>query len=104
MKTRYLVITLALSTALAAGCAGSQWAKTGADATTVARDQDECREEALARGMPRGTPAMTSQGIGRSSGSLAGHPATSGNTRVIEEHEDVRHCMLRRGYRLERTN
>ena len=83
---------------LAAGCAEMQWSRPGADAALVARDQDECRAQALQRAIPsvaaRGTPDART--------SMPGTPpqGQGSSDRFVAEHEEMRRCMLQRGYEL----
>lgn len=95
-------IALATASVFSSGCAETHWTKPGADAALVSRDFEECREDALRRAIPAGVAASASQSMSPGAGPMAGSPAggTSG-TRFVQEQEDVRECMLRRGYRLQ---
>ena len=77
-----------------------QWTKPGADAAMVARDQDECRGQALGRANPPAVPAGSADA--RTDGIRTGAMSqTAGsNERFVAEHEEIRRCMLRRGYQL----
>lgn len=103
MKTLNLAALVAASTLLFSACAEMRWAKTGADAPTVARDLNECRAGALTGGGPRapGIATQDAQMIDRGASPSAARPAGTSNDRFIAEHEDVRVCMLRRGYQLQ---
>ncbi|HYC46611.1 MAG TPA: hypothetical protein VED01_14150 [Burkholderiales bacterium] len=84
------------------GCASGQWTKPGADAAMVNREMEECRKLALSRATapvaPAGSPAARTDG-GRV-GALT--PAVGSNERFVNEHEDIRRCMIQRGYALQR--
>ena len=99
MKSALRAATLA-AVALTAGCAEMRWTKAGADAAAVARDQDECRAQALRRGPPPvagvGSPDARTDGS-RPAGMTT---AQGSNERFIAENEEMRRCMLQRGYQL----
>lgn len=99
MKTLFSATVLAAAVLLQ-GCAQMQWTKPGADAATIARDQNECRSVALGRAAPtvagRGGPDSRTDG-GRSPVMA---PAQGSNERFVAENEEVRRCMLQRGYQL----
>lgn len=82
------------------GCTTMQWTKPGADATAVARDQDDCRASALRRANP--TIAGPGSPDARTDGGRPGvmSPTQGSNERFVAEHEEVRRCMLKRGYEL----
>ena len=99
MHARVLAFTLVV--ALGA-CAEMRWTKAGADPAAVSRDLDECRASALGR-----APAQSAGGLSRNTQAIEGTAAPLGtrapgssNERFIAEHEDVRLCMVRRGYQL----
>ncbi len=98
MKTVPCAAALAIAL-LAQGCAQMQWTKDGADAATVARDQNECRVQALRRAPPpvagMGSPDART-GPGRP---VVMAPASS-NERFVAEHEEMSRCMQQRGYAL----
>ena len=85
---------------LAAGCAEMQWSKPGANAAAVARDQDECRSAALGRAGPpvAGRTSLEARTDGSRPPVMA--PAQGSNERFVAEHEEVRRCMIERGYTL----
>ena len=85
---------------LAAGCAQMQWNKPGADATMVARDQDECRAAAIGRAGPpvAGRTGLDARTDGGRPPVMA--PSQGSNERFVAEHEEMRRCMLERGYQL----
>lgn len=101
MMKRFIYAAAAVAVALIVqGCSGMQWAKPGADAAAIARDQDDCRARALGR-------AMQQDGAGRPESRESGRPigmaANQGsNERFIAEHEETSRCMLQRGYELRR--
>jgi hypothetical protein len=78
-----------------------RWAKPGADSAAVARDLDDCRASTLARAGPRAPVVGTQQAPMTDRGPSPSRSASSANDRFIAEHEDVRVCMLRRGYQLQ---
>jgi hypothetical protein len=81
-----------------AACAEVRWSRPDADAAQVSRDLDACRGTALQRPAPPGAAIRDSQsGIERLSGL---QPAGTSDNRFIAEHEEVRVCMLKRGYQL----
>lgn len=99
MTTLLRTSTLILCVALAA-CAEMRWSRPDADAAQVSRDLDACRGAALQRPAPRGAAireADTQSAIERRSGM---QPAGTSDDRFIAEHEEVRVCMLQRGYQL----
>lgn len=101
MMKRSTHATLAAVIALIAqGCTSLQWTKPGADAAAIARDQDDCRASALRRANPTiagpGSPDARTDG-GRP---VVMAPAHGSNERFVAEHEEVRRCMLKRGYEL----
>ena len=98
MKTvPYAALTAAAL--LAAGCAQMQWTKPGADAATIARDQDECRSQALRATPPvAGARSPDARSDGTRPPVMA--PAQGSNERFVAEHEEMRRCMLQRGYQL----
>ena len=85
---------------LVQGCSSNmQWTKPGADPSAVARDSEQCREVALRRATIPVAPAGSSEAMSdRRTGGLS----TSGgsNERFVAEQEEVRRCMLKRGYQL----
>jgi hypothetical protein len=98
-----MLIAVVAAALLAGACAEMRWAKPGADAAAVSRDLDDCRALALQRSSPRG-PAIASQDaqvIDRGASPVATRPGGTSNERFIAEHEEVRVCMLRRGYQLQ---
>ena len=99
MKTVFYAATLATVALLVNGCGQMQWVKPGADAAAIARDQDQCRSQALRRGAPPvsgvGSPDVRTDG-GRP-GVMA--PAQGSNERFVAENEEMRR-MLQRGYEL----
>ena len=103
MKTPILAALVAAAILIAGGCAEMRWTKPGADAAAVSRDVDDCRANALARAGPRGPgiPSQDAQVIDRGASPMASRPAGTSNDRFIAEHEDVRACMVRRGYQLQ---
>lgn len=92
--------TLALLALLAQGCAEMQWSKPGADTAQLARDQDECRAAALGRAGPpvAGRGSIDARTDGGRPPVMA--PAQGSNERFVAEHEEMRRCMLQRGYQL----
>ena len=100
MKNVPYATTLAAIALLAHGCAQMQWSKPGADAATLARDQNECRGEALRRGPPPVTGVGSADA--RTDGSRPGvmSPGQGSNERFVAENEEMRRCMLKRGYEL----
>ena len=99
MKSVFHACVLAAFAALASGCAEMQWSKPGADAGALARDQNECRAIALQRSAPiaaRGTLDARTDG-GRAPVMA---PAQGSNERFVAEHEEMRRCMIQRGYQL----
>jgi hypothetical protein len=103
MKTLNLAAVLAVPTLIFGGCAEMRWAKPGADTAAVSRDLDDCRASALTRTGPRapGVGTQDAQMTGGGASPTSGRPASNANDRFIAEHEDVRMCMLRRGYQLQ---
>jgi hypothetical protein len=102
MNAATLALAVALVSALG-GCAGDRrWSKPGADAQSVSRDLDDCRGNALRHASPQGAGVPTPDGNVLSPGAttMSTRQAGSSNERFIAEHEDVRLCMLRRGYGL----
>lgn len=99
MKT-LLSATILATALLAAGCAQMQWTKPGADAGAVTRDLNECRSIALGRAAPTvaGRAAPDTRSDGGRPPVMA--PAQGSNQRFVAEHEEVRRCMLQRGYQL----
>ena len=87
----------------AQGCASGQWVKPGADAATVSRDTEECRKLALRRATAPVAPAGSA--AARTDGGRVGAltPAVGSNERFVNEHEDIRRCMLGKGYELRRS-
>ena len=84
-------------------CAEMRWTKPGADANQAARDLDACRGAALQRSGPRGAGAAgadVQSTIERGTSGSGVRPAGTADDRFIAEHEDVRTCMLQRGYQL----
>jgi hypothetical protein len=98
-----LLLLLVAAMLVAGGCAEMRWTKQGADAAAVSRDLDECRASSLARAGPRGAaiPSQDPQMIDRGASPMATRPPGTSNERFIAEHEDVRVCMVRRGYQLQ---
>jgi hypothetical protein len=95
--------TVVVAAMLVTGCAEMRWTKPGADAAAAARDLEECRASALARTGPR-SPVVVSQDaqmVDRGGSPTATRPAGTSNDRFMAEHEDVRVCMVRRGYQLQ---
>ncbi|MDB5903313.1 MAG: hypothetical protein JWM26_2191 [Betaproteobacteria bacterium] len=96
------LVAVALLSALG-GCAGDmRWSKPGADAASVSRDMDDCRGNALRHAAPQGPGVPTQDGpvLDRGATTMSTRPGGNSNERFIAEHEDVRLCMLRRGYQL----
>ena len=100
MKNALCAAILAAAALLMQGCAEMRWTKPGADAPAVARDQDECRVQALRRGPP--PVAGVGNPDARTDGSRSGGMTTAqgSNERFIAENEEMRRCMLQRGYQL----
>ena len=100
MKTVRFGAVLATIALLAQGCADMQWSKAGADAAMVARDQDECRAVALGRAGPpvAGRTSLEARTDGGRPPVMT--PAQGSNERFVAEHEEVRRCMIERGYTL----
>src|SRR5689334_17440531 len=87
------------SFALLAACAQTQWTKAGVSPDVVARDLDECREVAMRQTPPPGLAPALTQGVNPAFGPMPGSPAaTESSTRFVEEQQDVRQCMVKRGY------
>ena len=99
MKTVAHAVALSI-VLLAAGCAEMQWSKPGADAAAIARDQDECRSAALGRAGPpvAGRSGLDARTDGGRPPVMA--PTQGSNERFVAEHEEMRRCMLERGYQL----
>jgi hypothetical protein len=99
MKSVLHACVLAALAVIASGCAEMQWTKPGADAAALARDQNECRAIALQRAAPvaaRGAlDARTDAGR-----PPVMAPAQGSNERFVAEHEEMRRCMIQRGYAL----
>ena len=89
---------------VAQGCASGTWVKPGADNAAVTRDMEECRKLALFRAPPPVAPTGTADA--RTGGGPVGAmtPAMGSNERFLNEHEEVRNCMLRKGYTLQRSS
>src|SRR5687767_10290155 len=100
MKNLFYAALFGAGALLAQGCAQMQWTKPGADAATIARDQDQCRAQALRRGAPpvAGVGSPDARTDGGRPGVMA--PAQGSNERFVAEHEEMRRCMLQRGYEL----
>ena len=102
MKTPLRSGVLVLCIAFGA-CAEMRWTKPGADANQASRDLDACRGAALQRSGPRGAgaagPDMQST-VERGTSASGARPAGAADDRFIAEHEEVRACMLKRGYQL----
>ena len=102
MKTLLRSGVLVLCIAFGA-CAEMRWTKPGADANQASRELDACRGAALQRSGPRGagaaSPNMQSI-VERGTSASGARPAGTSDDRFIAEHEDVRTCMLQRGYQL----
>ena len=104
MKALQRAAAAAVIALIVQGCSSNmQWSKPGADAPMVARDQDECRAVALGANRPA---APASSPDARSDGMRTGAMSqTAGsNERFVAEHEEIRRCMLRRGYQLRPTS
>jgi hypothetical protein len=97
---RLLPIAAALAILSAQGCSGLNWTKPGADANTISRDLDDCRAVALGRATPPVAPAGSSEATTDGGRPGAMRPAAGSNERFVAEHEEVRRCMLKRGYEL----
>src|SRR5687768_11558520 len=93
-----------LVTCLAVGaCAEMRWSKPGVDANQASRDLDACRGAALQRSGPRGAGtagADMQSAVERGTSASGTRPAGTSDDRFIAEHEEVRVCMLQRGYQL----
>ena len=87
------------------GCTATEWAKSGADNATVQGDLNECREVALRRAPP---PVIASGSADPRSDPARGFggmsPASASNERHVAEQEEIRRCMLKRGYEMRRTS
>jgi hypothetical protein len=85
------------------GCAGDmRWTKPGADGVAVSRDLDDCRGNALRDATPQGPGVPSHDGpmLDRGGTTMSTRQSGTSNDRFIAEHEDVRLCMVRRGYQL----
>ena len=100
MKTPLHAAAFAAIAVFAHGCAELQWTKQGADAATIARDQDQCRAQALRRGPPPVSGVGSSDARTDGGRPIVMAPAQGSNERFVAEHEEVRRCMLQRGYEL----
>lgn len=100
MKTSTHAAAAAAIVLIVQGCTSMQWAKPGADAAAVARDQNDCRSAALRRANP--TVAGSGSPDARTDGGRPAvmAPAYGSNERFVAEHEEIRRCMLQRGYEL----
>jgi hypothetical protein len=104
MKPHSAAAVLGVCTLLGA-CAQVQWTKAGASPDAVARDLDECREVAMRQSPPACLAPALTQGVNPAFGPMPGSPAASeSSTRFVEEQQDVRQCMVKRGYTLQREN
>ncbi|HUP95647.1 MAG TPA: hypothetical protein VM164_12120 [Burkholderiales bacterium] len=99
LRTGVLVMCIAFS-----ACAEMRWTKPGADVNQASRDLDACRGAALQRSGPRGVGAAAGaemQGtIERGTIAPSTRAAGTSDDRFIADHEEVRTCMLQRGYQL----
>ena len=98
LRTGMLVLCIAFG-----ACAEMRWTKPGTDANQASRDLDACRGAALQRSGPRGAGAAGADmqsTIERGTSPSGARPAGTSDDRFIAEHEDVRTCMLQRGYQL----
>jgi hypothetical protein len=103
MDTAFRALVTAALLSILGGCAGDmRWSKPGADAATISRDLDECRGNALLHAAPQGAGVPTQDGpvLDRGATTMSTRQSGTSNERFIAEHEDVRLCMLRRGYQL----
>ena len=100
MKTVPHGAVLAALVLLVQGCAEMQWSKPGADAAAIAREQDECRAAAIGRAGPpvAGRGSLDARSDGGRPPVMA--PTQGSNERFVAEHEEMRRCMMERGYQL----
>ena len=100
MKNVFYAATLVAVALLANGCGQMQWSKPGADAAAIANDQDQCRSQALRRGPPpiSGVGSADARSDGGRPGVMA--PVQGSNECFVAENEEMRRCMLQRGYEL----
>ena len=98
LRTGVLGLCIAFS-----ACAEMRWTKPGTDANQASRDLDACRGEALQRSGPREAGPFGPDRqftVERGTGASGARPAGTSDERFIADHEEVRVCMLRRGYQL----
>ena len=99
MNTLLRIGVLGLCIAFGA-CAEMRWTRPGADANQASRDLDACRGAALQRSGPRGADVEMRSAVERGTSAASARPAGTAEDRFIAEHEEVRTCMLQRGYQL----
>jgi len=105
--TTLLRISLLVICIASGACAEMRWTRPGADANQASRDLDACRGAALQRSGPRGAGAAGADmqnSIERGTSASGTRPAGTSDDRFIAEHEEVRVCMLQRGYQLRPAN
>ena len=89
---------------LVAGCADLRWHKDGADAGTLARDLDECRQMGRAQAMreawPPGPSVPRIVGTDPQGRAIMGSPGQLDADRYLAEQDLARMCMNGKGYEL----
>ena len=83
------------------GCqSGGTWTKSGADPSMVSNDMEECRKLALFRANPPVAPSGSPNARTDISRPGAVGGSAGSNERFVNEQEEIRRCMLRKGYEL----